>query len=777
MTAFIPNSYVCESSRYLIAAVPLTFAPAMKKLNSFFILTLVSTPLWLFAQQLVFSEKHTGQLISQLFIEMKCLDSGQVYFFETDHEGTVDFPINGYDFILTASHLNYNYFVDTISKTNTFIKLTPASYKLNEVVVTGQYQPQSASRSVYVVRSIDHQEIGAYAARDLNDLLFHQLNFRSFNDIRQGKSSYSLQGISGNNLLVLLDGIPINGRTSDDFDFSHIAIDNIEKVEIIEGPMSVLYGSNAMAGVVNIISRSKVRRGWSVGAAVHEESAGSEFGWNRGIHNFAMNSSYGFKNFPLLFTAGLSRNLFHGYRGNVTKRAMLWKPKDNRQAYVGIDYRPNLWHFRFRLNFLDEVIDAPGEPIGIIRPVALDDRFHTKRYLYQLSVGRSLENFGRLESIFAVTDYQREKSQMAINLSSGNAQPSTAAGANDFTTLLNLQNRSVLNYLAGESLSTQIGYNLEYEKIEGGRLIDEKSRSVYEMAFFGSLEFQHSSGLKVRPGIRYTYNQIHPAPFIPSLNIKYIGFSGFDIRFAYGRGFRAPSLREMYFEFFDSNHRVIGNQNLKAEKGHHFSFNFSSDTERLTQAKFSWALDLFYNYIYDQITYGRSIQNPLNTTLINQSLFESIGFRLELAYKYKGLELSPSFSYTGRNNVLSKDFENPGFLYSPEAALNVRFSPIKSPWNFAINYKFYGEQPVYATDIEDVLQEFQLSSIDAYHWMDFNVSRKIVDRFTVSTGMRNILNVKDINSTPALGSIHPSGDSEYISYGRSLFLKLNFSIN
>ncbi len=728
------------------------------------------------AQSVFILDRDTEEPVPQVFVEIRGLNTNIVHYIVSARDGSIEFPVSDDFYILAASHMNYIYYADTISSADHVVYLSPTDHSLREVVVTGQYQPQSAAKSVYVVRSIDSEELGLFAARDINDVLLHQLNFRSFYDIRQGKQSFSLQGVSGNNLLVLLDGIPVNGRTSDDFDFSHIPINQIEKIEIVEGPMSVLYGSNAMAGVVNIITKNNYGRGLTLGATIHEETVGKNYGWNSGIHNFSISSSYGPESIPIQFSGGFSRNLFHGNRGELTKRAMLWKPKEAIQANIGVHYRPNLWNLRFRLDFLDEVIDAPGEPVGIVRPVALDDRWHTQRFLYQFHAGRSIENFGRLESTFALTDYTREKTQMAVNINNGTSQPSMAEGAFDFTSLISFQNRSVLNFLAGDRFRTQLGYGFEYEKIEGGRLIDEKSRSVYELAIFGSFEYELTPQLVIRPGIRYTHNQLHPSPIIPSLNIKYDAFSGLGIRFAYGRGYRAPSLREMYFEFFDSNHRVIGNENLMAEKGHHFSLNLNSFTNKVFSNTLNWSVDLFYNYIYDQITYGRSVQNPLNTTLINQSLFESVGVRLSLDYEYKGLTIRPSFSYTGRKNVLSDESDNPGFLYSPEAGMNIRYIPRSSPWNFALNYTFYGEQPVYAADIEDVTQELQLSSIDAYHWLDANVSRKFGNRFQATLGVRNILDVTDINSTPALGSIHPSGDREYVSYGRTLFLKLNFSL-
>lgn len=60
-------------------------------------------------------------------------------------------------------------------------------------------------------------------------------------------------------------------------------------------------------------------------------------------------------------------------------------------------------------------------------------------------------------------------------------------------------------------------------------------------------------------------------PFIPSINAKLALTSDIDFRLSYARGFRSPSLRELYFSFFDANHQVVGNPDLKAETSHSFT--------------------------------------------------------------------------------------------------------------------------------------------------------------------------------------------------------------
>ncbi len=79
------------------------------------------------------------------------------------------------------------------------------------------------------------------------------------------------------------------------------------------------------------------------------------------------------------------------------------------------------------------------------------------------------------------------------------------------------------------------------------------------------------AGILIRPGVRFSKNSIYDAPpIIPSLNTKFILNKNLDLRLSYARGFRAPILRELYFNFHDASHSIEGNPNLKAEYSNSF---------------------------------------------------------------------------------------------------------------------------------------------------------------------------------------------------------------
>ena len=127
------------------------------------------------------------------------------------------------------------------------------------LVVTISTLPFPLSVAPGSVTVIDRQAIEASRAATLEDLL----RATPFVDLsrtggRGGLSTVTLRGGDPNFTLVLLDGVPVNDPTNllgGSFDFSTLSVDNVERVEIVRGPLSSRYGSEAMAGVIHILSR------------------------------------------------------------------------------------------------------------------------------------------------------------------------------------------------------------------------------------------------------------------------------------------------------------------------------------------------------------------------------------------------------------------------------------------------------------------------------------------------------------------------------------------
>jgi outer membrane receptor for ferrienterochelin and colicins len=252
---------------------------------------------------------------------------------------------------------------------------------LEEVVVTAQYEPQSAQKSVYKVRTISLEQIRERGATRLQDVLNTELNIRFSQDASLGGSNLSFQGLAGQNVKVLIDGVPMVGRqgTSNEININQININAIERIEIVEGPMSVVYGADALAGVINVITKKAIDGKLDLTAKVHTETVGREYGWQQGIHNESVGGGYAKNNFYT--RADVSRNYFGGWQGSAEDRDRLWHPKTQYFANGLIGYAKNNSDLYYRVDYLNEDIYNPGIFEGV---EATDQNYFTNRFMHQV---------------------------------------------------------------------------------------------------------------------------------------------------------------------------------------------------------------------------------------------------------------------------------------------------------------------------------------------------------------------------------------------------------
>ncbi|MEM6379407.1 MAG: TonB-dependent receptor plug domain-containing protein, partial [Bacteroidota bacterium] len=132
------------------------------------------------------------------------------------------------------------------------------SLDIPEVVVTAQYAPTDSRNAVQNIRTIKRLAIEQQGANNLEQLLQQDVNIRIRQDLLLG-SSMSLLGIGGENIKIMIDGVPVVGRLDGNIDISQINLNNIERIEIVEGPMAVSYGTDALGGVINLITKKSQR--------------------------------------------------------------------------------------------------------------------------------------------------------------------------------------------------------------------------------------------------------------------------------------------------------------------------------------------------------------------------------------------------------------------------------------------------------------------------------------------------------------------------------------
>ncbi|MGE0771464.1 MAG: TonB-dependent receptor plug domain-containing protein [Cyclobacteriaceae bacterium] len=646
--------------------------------------------------------------------------------------------------------------------------------QLEEVVITGQFEPQSARKSVYHVRTLPLEVLQARGATRLQDVLNTELNLRFSQDQTLGGSNLSMQGLAGQNVKVLIDGVPMVGRqgTSNEININQINIQSIERIEIVEGPMSVVYGADALAGVINIITKKNNEGKWEVSARVQEESAGTEYGLSRGVHNQSIGGGYTWDRF---FTRmDLTRNTFGGWQGSATGRDRQWHPKTQWLPSGVVGYRTDQSEVYYRLDYLHEDIYNPGAFDGT---EALDQNYITNRFMHQVQGSHRFSDHLSYNGAISYTDYSRKTQSSTVNQLTGERRLALGAGLQDQTDFQGVTTRGTFHYRLTNKLSIQPGYDVNLERAQGGR-IKVGRQHIEDYAFFLSAEWEPLKGLQLRPGLRIIHNSVYNAPpVVPSFNSKFALNERQDLRFSYGRGFRSPSIRELYFDFFDASHSIEGNPALSAELSHSFNASWNWRIRQSGQLQISSSVGGFYNTVENMIGYGQKPGNVLITTYLNIDKFKTQGLTWNNRVKYKRLDASLGFSYTGRfNQYAESDASLASFAWSPELISSVSYKLPQQGWIFSVYYKYTGVTPNFEVIEENGSQTVNLTEIAGFHWGDVTIQKFISD-FTLTAGVRNIFNVVNINSTSTATGAHSGSGTRPIGYGTSGFVGVAYMLS
>ena len=663
---------------------------------------------------------------------------------------------------------------------------TTRTKELSDVVVTGQYRPQSAKNSVYQVRTISKERIQQQGAAKLQDVLSTELNIRFSQDLPTGGSDITMMGLKGQNVKILLDGVPMVGRqgTSNEININQIDINSIERIEIVEGPMSVVYGADALAGVINIITKKAGASKFSVTARLHEETIGKEYGIKRGgnnltpgIHNQYAGFSWRHKNWEI--GGGFGHNYFGGWKDTATDRELVWHNKDQIIGNGFIGYNNGKLNLRYRFDGLDEIIYNPGN-FTISYPeagdmLALDQEYLTHRLMQQLQSSYAVDNNLSFQGQVAYTDYSRQVystdvSQNTKKITQGSTANQSLDEFKGFTF------RGTAFYKISKVFSFQPGVDINLESGKGQRL-KAGTNKVNDYAFFITSEITPSSKVSIRPGLRVIKNSVYKAPpVIPSINTKFVLADNLDLRISYARGFRSPSLRELYFNFFDANHQIIGNPDLKAETSHSFNGSLTWKKVSAGETVYSTMLGGFYNNVKNLIDYAVNASNTQEFILTNVSNSKTAGVSLATTIKHKQWNISVGGAYTGFYNIYSEVITaQPQLQWSAEinATASYRFSKIGLDAN--LFYKFTGKKPQYVYNLNT--QEYLLAEREGYHMADFTLNKKLCKYFAINAGIRNLFDVSRLTSTYAdSGSVHTGADgTSNIACGRSYFAGIVFN--
>ena len=305
------------------------------------------------------------------------------------------------------------------------------SRHIDEVVVTGQFAPTSVRNSVYKVRSITQDQIRRRRTSDITTLLNTELGVRFNNDLVLGESDIQLMGMSGQNVKVLMDGVPLLDRGATKQSLSQIDVNSIERIEIVEGPVSVIYGTDALAGVINIITKNagSDEKRLNLQAGILEETVGEEYSpfHKEGKHNAHLYASYQQNGWQASLSG--SRNNYGGWQGNKTGRELAWQPKDQWLGAAKVGYRNQQVETWYRVDYANEDIYTPG-------PYTLNNKYVDKHYLtdrwtHMLQSNWKASDSWSFNGALSYQDYQRQTQTTMTDLADNSTIATDGQGEQD----------------------------------------------------------------------------------------------------------------------------------------------------------------------------------------------------------------------------------------------------------------------------------------------------------------------------------------------------------
>ena len=544
---------------------------------------------------------------------------------ETNEEGNYVFaavPLGVYDVIAYLTGLSspsQTINVSSGQKQTLDFALSISPLK-HELTVTAGLRKESAFETVQSVTSLDAFEIAENLSAAIGEVLDGQsgVSKRSFG---AGNARPVIRGFDGDRVLVLQDGVRTGSLGATAADHSEpIDATNVERLEILKGPATLLYGSNAVGGVVNAVTG---RQDYE-----HEPRQGlrgqisSVVGSNGGQAGTSANAEFGDGNW--LFWGGGGGQRTGDYQSPLGTVANSKTRVNN--ARVGGGWFEDKGFARVGYDFSDGRFGVPGYSLN--NPIENDFQWNK----FQFSGG--VKNLGSFVDTFRLSLTYVDWWHKELAILEDNTEDLTYIFSNE-----QFVYRGVFEQTPKGRLSGSFGFwglDRKYDVFDSGSLGSLSPPTDQDSFAFFALEELNFDRVKVQFGARAEHTAYHPKGK-PSR--KFDGFSGgIGVRFRlidtlafvsnYTGSYRAPSLEELY------NHGPhpglssyeIGNLNLKRERSHSFDFSLRQSDERTqSQANF------FYYPVRDFIFLGP-------TGNIREGLVEAIHTQADV--RFLGAEFS-----------------------------------------------------------------------------------------------------------------------------------------
>ncbi|WP_179352284.1 TonB-dependent receptor plug domain-containing protein [Winogradskyella vidalii] len=679
---------------------------------------------------------------------------------------------------------------------------------LDEVVVKGESNVMSLSKKLFTVGTINRKDIDNLGGNNLADILYNNLNISVNPDASTGRSTVSLFGLDGQYVKILVDGIPVisDNGVGNNIDISQINIDDVERVEIVEGSMGVLYGDNAVAGVINIITKRGLKNeGWELQLSLQEETVGNEFEFfdkGRHIQNFRATNQV---NEKLSYAFGVSRNDFAGYYNdykgknyvnvqdnivvNDSLRGTEWNPKEQITASANVNLDLGKHNIFYKLQYFNEDLDIYNHTVngryqnGSLNPTALDENYKTDRWVNNINVSGPLKGATQYNFSLSYQNQKRNYKEFIYNIIEQQTQSVEIDALSQSSDVW--YSKAFVNSILPKSrlFDLQLGYEFTNQSgfdanATGAYSNEVVTNTITNYELFGITEFQPTKKLSINPGARFTHSTQFDNHLIWSLSSNYNFSEKLKLKAVIGSAYRAPNFEELFYYFVDANHNVQGNPDLQPEDGISLFVNLKDNFKIAKEGYLNTSFNFFHIYLKDAIT-SITTEDDDGRTLFTQDNIDysaRLGFTLDNSFIYKNWNIGLGATYLGvKNDISESNTNNDAYLWSLNLQSSLAYKIPK--WNTTVSsqLKYTGEtEGIFSNDDGETF----IGLTEAFTWLNASIRTKLTSKLNATLGVRNILDVVNINSVASAGS-HTSttSTSRLIGNGRSYFLKLSYNLN
>lgn len=673
----------------------------------------------------------------------------QTYVF-TDPEGyfTLELPEKK-ELKITVSHLGYITQTIEITPKDTrqlIIGLENDFTTIHEIVITGTRTPKLIKDSPILTRVITSKEIEKLNTGSFLSLLEAELPGLEFTS-NANVPNINLQGLGGNYVLFLIDGERIAGETRNNIDYEMLNPNNIERIEIVKGSLSTLYGSNAMGGVINIITKKSSK-------PFHLDIT------TRG-------GSYGEQQYGI--SGGTKAGKFSGHT------AALWKTSDNytlkdrvylKRVYADTVITDNILRTR-------EI--EGGEVLNLEQKAGYDfsEKFsseikgnYLKRERFNAGAeGTVMHNFYYGYIILSKSNWkinQANQLELTYNFSGYdkiNYYRIVDIEEKDYTNKLHNIRLISNNRLSEKQLLTS---GIEYltEALSTYMFSEGDDFSADSYTAYTQHDYTVTDKFNMISGIRWDKHSNYGGNMSPKISLKYNPLRNTSVRATYATGFRSPSLKELHTNWDHLGmFQIIGNPNLNPEKSNTITVTADYGTNKIYVSANAFhnnikdKLNLYWNAANDTVYYRNADKQIIKGIEVNATVSPLKNFRLQAGYTFT----DDGYKEGGKN-------------FSPTrphtATLRINYTVFSGNYRtfIGINGKFLSQVEVYVQEEENVYYKIDYPGYSIWR---LHISEQYKDKITLSAGINNMFDY-----TAPVNSFYAP-----VSPGRTYFVNLSINVD